>query len=494
MSQNKNINQSKNPTTAISNFSYTEKFFNQVIESIEDYAVFTVDKIGHITSWNSGAANLFGYHAEEILGRDGYILYSPLDISNRIPEREMEKALSLGRAGNERYHIRKDRSLFWGSGLVFPLYDEENNHQGFTKVMRNLTARKEAEDKLLQARAFAQSIVETAQYPMVILNTDLTINTASNAFYQLFKISLEEAQGKEIFEVWDHPKLKKLLIDIMPHHDFFEEFEIEEEIEGFGTRILAIRARKLFWLEKHSELIKLSLEDITYKRILEHHKEAFISIASHEIKTPVTVIRAFAQMMERELNEYNIPSLRKAIAKINEQALKLTELSSDLLNITELEAGHFLLNMEELDLLSLLISTIEDLNQVHKNHQLILKEKRAAMVSADKTKIAEVLVNLINNAVKYSPEADRVIISLRKDSNEVVVSIKDFGIGIPEEERPNIFKRFSRTSNVKEHHISGHGLGLYIAFEIIKHHGGRLWVESEENKGSEFFFSLPLVN
>jgi PAS domain S-box-containing protein len=128
-------------------FRMSEDFFRQVLESLEDYAVITTDKNGDINSWNSGAEKVLGYTEPEIIGRSAHIFFTPEDIAKRAPEMELETALQDGRAIDERYHVRKDRSRFWGTGLVFPLYDEEGNHRGFTKIMRNLREQQEAENK-----------------------------------------------------------------------------------------------------------------------------------------------------------------------------------------------------------------------------------------------------------------------------------------------------------------------------------------------------------
>jgi PAS domain S-box-containing protein len=123
----------------------SEDFFHQVLESLEDYAVVTTDKNGDINSWNSGAENVLGYKEVEVIGVSAKIFFTPEDIAIGEPEKELFGALENGRAVDERYHMRKDGSRFWGSGLVFPLYDEEQNHRGFTKIMRNLRERHEAE-------------------------------------------------------------------------------------------------------------------------------------------------------------------------------------------------------------------------------------------------------------------------------------------------------------------------------------------------------------
>ncbi|RYY33709.1 MAG: PAS domain S-box protein [Sphingobacteriaceae bacterium] len=125
-------------------FRMSEDFFRQVLESLEDYAVVTTDTNGDINSWNSGAEHVLGFKEQEILGTSAKVFFTPEDVARGVPEMELSRALKEGRSIDERYHVCKDGTRFWGSGLVFPLYDEEHKHRGFTKIMRNLREEEQA--------------------------------------------------------------------------------------------------------------------------------------------------------------------------------------------------------------------------------------------------------------------------------------------------------------------------------------------------------------
>ncbi|WP_374950772.1 PAS domain-containing protein [Mucilaginibacter sp.] len=128
-------------------FRMSEDFFRQVLDSLEDYAVFTTDKNGDVNSWNTGAEHVLGYKDSEVIGQNASIFFTQEDVATGEPEKELVNAIENGRAIDERYHVCKDGTRFWGSGLVFPLFDEEEQHRGFTKVMRNLRERQDAELK-----------------------------------------------------------------------------------------------------------------------------------------------------------------------------------------------------------------------------------------------------------------------------------------------------------------------------------------------------------
>jgi PAS domain S-box-containing protein len=130
-------------------------FYHNVFESIEDYAVFTTDKAGTVSSWNSGAGNVLGYKESEIVGKNCSVLFTKTDIAKQQPEKELKNALKFGRALDERFHVRKDGTRFWATGKVFPVYNTENKHIGFTKIMRNLTDRLQQDERLSKVRNFA---------------------------------------------------------------------------------------------------------------------------------------------------------------------------------------------------------------------------------------------------------------------------------------------------------------------------------------------------
>ncbi len=218
-------------------------------------------------------------------------------------------------------------------------------------------------------------------------------------------------------------------------------------------------------------------------------KDEFIGIASHELKTPLTSIKGYLDLLnvmeDREPN-------RQCVEKALESARKLEKLIRDLLDVSKIQSGQLQLNIKEFDIDELIAETVSSIQMVSLTHELI-KEKNnygPQLITGDKQKIEQVLVNLLSNAVKYSPADNPVIISTQKTDLDFIVRIRDFGIGIPEDEINEIFERFYRTKDSSVH-IAGLGLGLYICRDILQRHHGRIWVERED-VGSSFYFSLPL--
>jgi two-component system, OmpR family, phosphate regulon sensor histidine kinase PhoR len=477
-------------------FRYSEDFFEQVLDSIQEYAVFTTARNGEINSWNSGAEHLFNYAKNEILGLNSSVLFTEEDNNNKLPLYLLQAALQEGKIKHEEFHCRKDGTMFWARSKIFPLFDEQNRHKGFTQIIHNLEEQKQSQNKAIEAQSLASNIIETTKEPMVILNQNLSIKKASQSFYELFQLNEQESSEKNFYTLTpglDQQHLEHLFNEILPQHHDCKNFELRYVSPSGKSRILVVHAKRAIAAPDNCIVDILSIEDITDERTLQQEKDDFISIATHELKTPITVIKASAQVLQRVNIEGASPMVKKYLKKIEEQAEKLIQLAALLLDVSHIRSDKLALNFEEFDLSELVAETVEDFRLLQKKHDIKIEELCACRVSADKVKITQVLTNLLSNAIKYSPDTNSIIVRVFPDpiSQTVTVSVQDFGMGIPFEEQNKIFKRFSRTRLVGEKNILGSGLGLYISAEIVRKHKGQIWFESEQNKGAKFFFSIP---
>ncbi len=228
-------------------------------------------------------------------------------------------------------------------------------------------------------------------------------------------------------------------------------------------------------------------------RMLLQKRDEFLGIASHELKTPITSMKASLQILERLSGTNFDPSqIRPFIAMASKQVKKLTEIIDDLLDVTRIQSGKMPLNCTEYVFYDSVQECINEIMAYTPKHQIVVEKNYPALIYADRTRIEQVMVNLINNAIKYSPDAEKVVINIEKIGPDLRFSVTDFGIGIPEDKQSQIFDRFFRVHESSQNY-SGLGLGLYISAEIINRHNGRVGMESDEGKGSTFWFSLPLV-
>jgi signal transduction histidine kinase len=220
-------------------------------------------------------------------------------------------------------------------------------------------------------------------------------------------------------------------------------------------------------------------------------KDEFMNVASHELKTPVTTMKAYLQILNKKINLGETASAREFIHKAASQIEKLTALINDLLDVTKIHAGQMVYHFSELDLSEVIDEVVSHVQVTTSTHRIVLENDAAVLVYGEKHRLEQVISNFLSNAIKYSPKADQVIVSLVVNGKKAKVSIRDFGIGIPKDKQELVFDRFFRVQESSKQ-FAGLGLGLYISAEIIKRHDGVIGVESN-GEGSNFYFILPVV-
>jgi two-component system cell cycle sensor histidine kinase/response regulator CckA len=253
------------------NLETTEsELFRLLVENVKDYAIFVVDPDGRVRSWNPGAERLLGYSEDEIIGQPVALFFTPEDVQGGVPRREMGTAVKTGRGEDERWHVRKDGSRFWSGGTITPLWDEERNLRGFAKIMRDRTSQKQSADALKDALAYIHGMVDTVREPLLVLGSDLRVKTANRSFYQSFRVSTQETEGRLIYHLgdgqWNIPRLQTLLEEILPRDTSFDGFEVEHDFGAVGRRVMLLNARRFYREGNHTELILLAIEDVTERR------------------------------------------------------------------------------------------------------------------------------------------------------------------------------------------------------------------------------------
>ena len=241
-------------------------------------------------------------------------------------------------------------------------------------------------------------------------------------------------------------------------------------------------------------------QDVTALKEAEQLKDEFIGVAAHELRTPLAILKGFAQTLlvqtargkGTELVDWQV----EALQGIDQATARLVELTEDLLDVTRLQAGRLTLYVEPTDLVALVQRVVTRLQMTTDRHTLTVSTVVEHLVApVDPRRIEQVLSNLIGNAIKYSPEGGPIEISMREDVGveTAFISIRDAGIGIPAHQQTLLFGRFARADNARAYGLGGTGLGLYLCRELIERHGGRIWFESAEGQGSTFFIALPLT-
>jgi PAS domain S-box-containing protein len=237
-----------------------------------------------------------------------------------------------------------------------------------------------------------------------------------------------------------------------------------------------------------------SSTDIHELKKQEAERDFFISTASHELKTPITSVKAYIQLLMSMHTDHKDPFLESALASVDRQIVKLTNLISGMLDISKIKSGSFFLYKEDFNINSLIEEVIEEIKQVSSNYQFSFLKEAEINFYGDRERIGQVISNLLTNAVKYSPDATDIRVTSAIADNEIIVSVQDSGIGINKTDQGKIFNRFYRVEGKNERTFPGFGIGLFICQDIVQRHEGKIGVTSEPGKGSIFYFSLPLLN
>lgn len=233
--------------------------------------------------------------------------------------------------------------------------------------------------------------------------------------------------------------------------------------------------------------------DITKTRALEQKKEEYIGIASHELRSPIQTLSLYSELLSKRLGLEKDKENLQTLRDMQGQTARLVTLIDDLLLVSKVEGDGMELRREKFDPVVMLRKILADYKNLATSNKIILKGKQGRLVRADKNRIAQVFINLITNAVKYSPQTSRIVVRVVRAAGKCVISIQDSGPGISIVDQRHIFNRFYRAKSAGAANVAGVGLGLYIAREIIKRHRERIWVKSSPGRGTTFFFSLPLV-
>ncbi|GAA4211678.1 hybrid sensor histidine kinase/response regulator [Pedobacter jeongneungensis] len=243
---------------------------------------------------------------------------------------------------------------------------------------------------------------------------------------------------------------------------------------------------------KLNEVQEKLLEEIEFRKQAEHKKDEFISIASHELKTPLTSVKGYIQLLQRSLNRDDKTMAQNHLEKASIQLEKLNELIVDLLDISKIESGKMKFNMKSFCADNMVNNAIEMLQQSNPDFKITKLGKTDEMIFGDEMRLEQVVINFITNAIKYAPGTNQVNVTINIKDEKLYLAVKDFGIGISKEQQHKIFDKFYRVEE-NSNRFNGLGIGLYICSEIINRHGGTIGVNSVPDEGSEFYFIVPIT-
>jgi PAS domain S-box-containing protein len=501
----------------------SEERYRIMVDHMKNYAIYALDEKGNVATWNEGAQRIKGFKASEIVGKHFSVFYPEDQRRSGVPDREIRTAKKTGHSEAYGLRITKNGKTFWGHEVTTAMYNDAGKLRGFSRVLQDVTDQHRSQEILKEQThtlALAKGDAERAQAKDEALLDSIGEGVVATDGHG--HVVLMNQQAKEMFgyerRVVQGTLFHKLWNVYNEQGEYIppEETPIMRSLKT-GSKIIsmeynyatpyrkkfpaAITAAPVLFNNKIVGTIAV-FRDITREKEIDRAKSEFVSLASHQLRTPLTAIKLFVEMLEGGALGELAKSQREALESISESNEKMIELVDTLLNVSRIETGRLRITLQEFDIKDFIWKICDGLEPLAQSKKVKLTVKlprgsRYPTVS-DSNLLRQVVSNLITNAIQYSPSSSKhakrsvpVVVTLEDQGTGYLVSVKDKGIGIPKEGQSKIFDRFYRADNAIKVKGDGSGLGLYMCKMVIQALGGRIWVESELGQGSSFYVSIP---
>jgi len=342
-------------------------------------------------------------------------------------------------------------------------------------------------------RVFIEQMTEGA----VTLNKEGIVLYSNSSFADMINIPLIKVLGFP-FENFIPGEFKDSINELISS-GWLQESKAEISLCGIDNKKIPVLLSMNTLEIDGGEALSILITDLSFQKETMEQKKAmekkdeFISIASHELKTPVTSIKGYVQLLRSTFHAEGNSNAVELLTKADTQINKLSTLVNDLLDVKRMENGQLQYREEYFDFNELVKEVIEETGRTMTKHTIHCEANSSCKIYGDRNKLGQVIINFIDNAGKYSPPHTDINVKVYDKKNKVRLCVQDFGMGIPKDQQPRIFERFFRVYSEKVNTYAGLGLGLYISAEIIKRHKGSIGVESEKDKGATFYFEVPCL-
>jgi PAS domain S-box-containing protein len=442
--------------------------------------------------WSKECRAIYGIPADQPITFESFSGHIHPD-DRKWVEQQMEKYISPDFSG--RYDlsyriIRFDNEETRWIKVQGTVFFEEGQASRFIGTVLDITEMKVAEEKSAKLGA----IIQSSDDAIISKTLESVITSWNDSAERIFGYTAAEMIGETIYKLIPHDRQQE-------EPQILARLRTGERVEHFETkrvtkdgRLVDVSVTVSPVKDNDGHIIGLSkiARDITERKLDESRKNDFIGMVSHELKTPLTSLNAIIQVANVKLKNSEDSFLAGAMQKANQQVKRMTAIINGFLNISRLESGKILIEKQVFELNELITDIIEETRLTMTTHRIHFLPLQPVHVNADREKISSVISNLISNAIKYSPQGQNIELQCMLEGKNVVVSVKDEGMGIKPQDLDKVFDRYYRVESNNTRHIAGFGIGLYLSSEIIERHNGRLWAESEIGKGSTFYFLLPL--
>ncbi|WP_158858969.1 PAS domain-containing sensor histidine kinase [Lunatibacter salilacus] len=378
--------------------------------------------------------------------------------------------------------------------IFTPVINEKGEVEAVTGTTRDISDIKNAQNELKKSEEQFRLLADSMPQHIWTSDTDGNLNYFNQSVFDYSGLTPEQVYKDGWLQIV-HPddrdkNIEVWLNAISTGNDFLFEHRFRRHDGEYRWQL----SRAIPQRDSNGKIqmwVGTSTE-IQEQKIREEKKDEFISIASHEMKTPLTTAKAYLQMLELLLDEDNEEAnlyAKKASQSVN----RLNELIGELLDVSKIQLGKLNYNITTFDFNDMIDTTVENIQLTSTTHTIVKTGKVDKKVTGDRDRLQQVVINLLTNAIKYSPHSEKVYINVDQKLDKINVSVKDTGIGIAQHSLDKVFDKYHR---VEEHAVQfqGLGIGLFVSYEIIQRHHGKLWAESELGEGSTFYFTLPVTN
>ena len=480
--------------------------YKLLVHGVQDYAVFLLDREGHVASWNRGAERLKGYTAADIVGKHFSVFYPPDAIERRWPQQELKAAQEMGRFEDEGWRLRKDGSRFWADVIITAIHDESGELRGFSKVTRDLTDRRMQEEALRQSEERFRLLVDSVKdYAIFMLDPQGRVASWNGGAQRILGYNAEEIIGRPLASFYPRDAVTKKWpeqeLAMAREHGRFEEEGVR--VRKDGTTFWASAVVTPIY-DAEGVLIgyaKVTRDLTDQKRVealekAERQTSEFLAMLAHELRNPLAPIANALQLLAaRPALDATEQWVREVLQR---QTGHLKRLVDDLLDVSRIRRSSITLNRRVLDVREVLRAAADGSMQwmLSRGHTLSVEPNPEQLtVLADETRLTQIVQNLLHNAAKYTPEGGNVVLSARRDGADVLISVKDDGIGMDPELLQSAFDLFKQAQQPLHRPQGGLGLGLTLVQRLVRMHGGTVEAHSAgADRGSEFIVRLPAAD
>lgn len=473
-----------------------EMIFRAIFE-LSPVSIFLVDLDGYFRSVNRATEMLLGYSEAELKKLTFGDITHPDEAKRDLGKIKDLVSGKIGVYAVEKRYIKKDKTIIFVRINATLIRDNDDKPLYFLTIAEDVTEHHRYLEKIRESEVKYSTLVEKSNDAVVVIQ-DKKFVFANKSAEMLFGYKSSEILNTVFMDVVS-PKYKKLVYNMFSRRikgeDVASRYELEVIMKD-GAYLPIETSSSLIDYEGKPAVMAL-LRDMTKAKEIDRMKSEFIAVASHQLRTPLTGIKWFSQLLLADKEKSLTDSQKDFLTEINTSNERMIKLVNDLLDVSHIETGRkFSVDKKNIDIISIIkrVARSEILNNGSSKIKIEFDRELPSklIIPIDDKKIEQVFINLISNSIKYSTTNKKIIIGAKKAGDNAVFYVKDFGVGIPKKQQYRIFEKFFRADNIATISQSGTGLGLYIVKSIIEGHGGKISFESKENKGTTFTFSVPL--